>query len=115
MTLLVASLSLFHFLFLVSCPCLLSDSPRHLSFVKVLWLNGKMTKWPLRKKHNSLGEIRRGLIHGSSFRCLSIVRMSKKTEVDYVLIRFTVHAGHYIIFNSDLSYRHAVVVWPPLY
>jgi len=25
------------------------------------------------------------------------------TEVDYVLIRFTVHAGHYFIFSSDLS------------
>ena len=26
------------------------------------------------------------------------------TEVDYVLIRFTVHASHYFIFNSNLSY-----------
>jgi hypothetical protein len=25
------------------------------------------------------------------------------TEVDYVLIRFTVHASHYFIFNSNLS------------
>jgi len=25
------------------------------------------------------------------------------TEVDYILIRFTVHAGHYFIFNSNLS------------
>jgi len=83
-TLLDAFLSLSHVQFLLSCPCLLLNSLRHLSFVKVfhcliVWLNGKVTKWPLREKRDSLGEIWRGLIHGSSFRCLSIVGMSKKT------------------------------------
>jgi hypothetical protein len=37
------------------------------------------------------------------------------TEVDYILIRFTLHASHYLIFNSNLSYFHAMLVLSSLY